>query len=85
MLNRNSKKLNTLGIINVIKHFFLGNIVIYEALGQVKLPLDLSFLRQSHLPSGCINHDIAQKEMFYSVNNNFITRQFDRFDHTKYI
>ena len=44
--------MNTFGIINRIKHFFLGNIVIYEALGQVILP---------------IIHDIAQKEEFYSV------------------
>ena len=31
------EKINTFGIINRIKHFFLGNIVIYEALGQVIL------------------------------------------------
>ena len=32
------------------------------------LPLGLSALGQYHLPSGFINHDIAQKEVFYSVN-----------------
>ena len=36
-------------------------------LGQVILPLGLSALRQYHLPSGFINHDIAQKEVVYSV------------------
>ena len=60
--------MNTFGIINRIHHFFLGNIVIYEALGQVILPLGLLALGQYHLPSGFINHDIAQKEVFYSVN-----------------
>ena len=61
-------EVNTFGIINRIEHVFLGNIVIYEALGQVILPLGLSTLGQFHLPSGFINHDIAQKEVFYSVN-----------------
>ena len=50
-----------------MKHFFLDNIVIYEALGQVILPWGLSALRQYHLPSGFI-HDIDLKEVFYSVN-----------------
>ena len=45
VLNRNRKKLNTFGIINRIKHFFLGNIMIYEARGQVILPKG-----QYHLP-----------------------------------
>ena len=67
MLSKKDKKRNTFGIINRIKHFFLGNIVIYEALGQVILPLSLPALGQYHLPSGFINHDIAQKEVFYSV------------------
>ena len=64
--------MNTFGIINRINHFFLGNIVIYEALGQVILPLGLSALGQYHLPSGFINHNIAQKEVFYSVNISWI-------------
>ena len=60
--------MNTFSIINRIKHFFVGNIVFYEALGQVILPLGLSDLRQYHLPSGFINHNIAHKEVFYSEN-----------------
>ena len=51
-----------------MKHFVLGNTVIYEALGQVILPLGLSGnIRQYHLPLSFLNHDIAQKEVFYSV------------------
>ena len=56
LLNKKMKNKLFFFIINRIKHFFLGNIVIYEALGQY------------HLPSGSTNHDIAQKEVLYSVN-----------------
>ena len=44
------------------------NKTLHEALGQVILPLGLPTPGQYHLPSGFINHDIAQKEVFYSVN-----------------
>ena len=54
-LNKTDKKINTFSIINRIKHFFLGNIVIYEARGQLILP------------KGFINHDIAQQKVFYHV------------------
>ena len=50
-----------------IKHFFLGNIVIYEARGQVILPEGRQAQGQYHLAKGFINHNIAQKEVFYSV------------------
>ena len=39
--------------------------------GQVILPLGLTALGQYHLPSGFINHNIAQKEVFYPVNTYF--------------
>ena len=37
-LNKKIKKINTFSIINRIKNFFGGNIVIYETRGQVILP-----------------------------------------------
>ena len=52
---KKKENINTFGVINRIKHFFL---------------IGLSALRQYHLSSGFINHNIAQKEVFYFVSIN---------------